>query len=128
MQNMETSSLEIETYVRGYHAYKNIWNPKLGEVLVAERESDNSYDKFAVAVKKNGQVVGHLKKGKSGWFSKSISYFLKYPKSSCHIEITGKKANLGDKQGLQVPCTVKLNGHSVHIQRLKNILEEKNEL
>ena len=48
-----TSSVEIDSFVRGVHAYKDIWEPREGEVLV---------DKFAVAVMKSGAVVGHVPK------------------------------------------------------------------
>ena len=32
----------------------------LGEVLTCEREPDNASDRYTVAVKKEGTVVGHL--------------------------------------------------------------------
>ena len=120
--------LEIKTYIKGYHAYKSTWSPTIGEQLVAEHEPNNSHDKFAVAIIKSGKVVGHLKKGKSGWFAESISYFLKYPKSSCSVEITEEKANFGYKQGLQIPCAVKIDGEAKHIECLQRVLREKNEM
>ena len=43
-----------------YHAYKESWEPFSGEVLPLEREPDNPEDRFAVAIKKCGQVVGHI--------------------------------------------------------------------
>ena len=49
---------EIPSYVRGYHAYKN-WNPVIGETLGVRREPTNTIDKHAVAVVKDGVIVGH---------------------------------------------------------------------
>ena len=43
---------EIQSCVRGYHVYKDIWTPSVGETLSCEREEDNTADPYAVAVKK----------------------------------------------------------------------------
>ena len=68
----------IKSYVKGYHAYKGIWKPQVGDMLKTAREPENEVDKFAVAVfEKKGSVVGHLKKGERGKIAKLFSYFLK---------------------------------------------------
>ena len=46
---------KIETFqfvsaVRGYHIYKDIWEPAVGEKLIAHREFDNQFDKLAIKV------------------------------------------------------------------------------
>ena len=33
-----TTNFEIDSFVKGYHEYKNIWIPKIGETLSTERE------------------------------------------------------------------------------------------
>ena len=61
---------------------------------------------------KDYRIVGHLSKGKSGRFAKTIFYFLRSNElNSCKIIITGKRVNLGDGDGLQVPCIIKLSCH-----------------
>ena len=50
-------SVEINSFVRGYHAYMSVWDPVVREELQLEREPENMEDQRAVAVKKNGQVV-----------------------------------------------------------------------
>ena len=47
--------------VRGYHVYKEIWEAATGEILICERELHNGRDRYAVAVKKSGTIIGHLK-------------------------------------------------------------------
>ena len=121
-------SLEIESYVMGYHDYMDLWEPKVGEILAAKCEPLNPKDIYAVAVMKNNLVVGHLKKGKSGLFAKNIGYFLRYPGSSFHVKITAEKVNLGKKQGLQVPCKIQLAGKPDFINCLREKLESSNEL
>ena len=63
------TSLELETYIK--------WTPELGENLNVLMEPDNRVDKFAVCVEKDDRVVGHLKKGDSGKFTKTIFYYLR---------------------------------------------------
>ena len=55
-------SFSVEAVVRGYHAYKDIWAAVYGEELPCEREAGNRVDAFAMAVMKNGMVVGHILK------------------------------------------------------------------
>ena len=46
-----TNDFETKSTVKGYHVYKYIWVPKMGENCSAEREPDNSEDKYTVCVK-----------------------------------------------------------------------------
>ncbi len=101
-------TFEIESFVKGYHAYQYDWSPKVDEVLKAKIEPTNIVDKYAVCVLLHDRVVGHLKRGKSGRFAKTVFYFLRADAySSCTVIIKGKAANLGDGEGMQVPCKLK---------------------
>ena len=42
----------VDSAVRGYHVYKDVWKPAIGEKLHAEQEPDNAADKFAMKVVK----------------------------------------------------------------------------
>ena len=55
------TSIDLETFIKRHYIYKNIWTPQLDELLEVSTEPDNSVDKFAVVVKKNQNIVGHLK-------------------------------------------------------------------
>ena len=89
------TTLDLETFIKGHHVYKDIWTPKQGEQLDVLMEPDNRMDKFAVCVKINEKIVGHLKKGTSGKFAKTIFYFLcSYAYSSAWAKVTGKRCNL----------------------------------
>ncbi len=46
--------------IRGYHEYKQIWSPVIGEGLDCVQESRHSHDLYAVAIIKSGVVVGHV--------------------------------------------------------------------
>ena len=53
-------SVEFNSFIRGYHAYKHIWEPYVGETLLLKREPTNVKDCSAVAVMKETEVVGHV--------------------------------------------------------------------
>ena len=106
--------------------YLGIWVPKIGETLLTEREPGNPKDKYAVCAKKNECIVGHLPLDKTGNFAKTIFYFSRTDKCSiCEIEITGKPVNLGDGDGKQVPCKLKLTGRSKFVSILQNSSKTK---
>ena len=45
----ESVKFEIEFFVRGYHAYMDVWEPQIGEVLAMERAPHNTVDQLAVS-------------------------------------------------------------------------------
>ena len=47
-------------------------------MLSAVPEPRNIVDKYAVSVQRDDEVVGHLMKGKSGRFAKTIFYFSRW--------------------------------------------------
>ena len=97
------TTLDLETFITEHHVYKDIWTSKQGEQLDVLMEPDNRMDKFAVCVKITENIVGHLKKGASGRFAKTIFYFLRSDAySSTWAKVTGKRCNLGDGEGMQV--------------------------
>jgi hypothetical protein len=54
------AELDLPSCVRGYHEYKSIWNPAIGQEFRCVRERGNQKDRYAVAVIDAGIVVGHL--------------------------------------------------------------------
>ena len=70
------------------------WVPFVGEKLTCRMEPENVMVKYAVAVINNDTVVGHLMKGESGKFAKTISYFLRLVElNSCTGVVTGRAVN-----------------------------------
>ena len=58
-----SASFEIDSYIKGYHVYKDIWTPELHVNLKAVPEPTNLVDKYAVCVLRHETIVGHLKLG-----------------------------------------------------------------
>ena len=54
------TSTDIVSNIRGYRLYKSVWTPTLQEQVYGEFEPHNPVDKYAVVVKKDEKVDGHL--------------------------------------------------------------------
>ena len=97
---------------------------KNDEIVSTEREPGNLVDKYAVCVKKENEIVGHLPLGKDGKFAKTVFYFLRADVyGSCNVLIKGKPANLGDGDGMQVSCKLNFVGQKRFICILQKTLK-----
>ena len=56
-------SFTVESVIRGYHIYEEVWSSVIGEVLVCRCNTRNCHDPFAVATCK-GTTVPDLTKAK----------------------------------------------------------------
>ena len=50
---------KFQIYITGHHIYKDKWTPILDEKLATNKEKNNPHDRFAVAVVRDVQIVGH---------------------------------------------------------------------
>ena len=94
------ATVEVETVIRGYHVYKDIWTSTLGEILSCRREEDNYHDRFAVAVVKGSDVVGHVPRK----ISTICSLFLISGTIRCEVSGNRQYSADLDQGGLEVPC------------------------
>ena len=59
-----TEEYAYKACVRGYHVYRSIWTPFVGELLDCARDTGNRHDPYAVkVVNTSRETVGHLPKG-----------------------------------------------------------------
>ena len=110
---------EFNSFIRGYHAYRDIWIPVQGEVLILRREPTNEKDKSAVAIHKEGDVVGHVPYN----ISSLLSNFLKRECNKGFVEVTGSLVNRGAGYGLEVPCIYRLYGPRAYTERIHEIVQ-----
>ena len=54
------SEFIIDSAIRGFHVYKSLWTPKIGEELSTVRETSNTHDRFAVTIQKGTLTIGHV--------------------------------------------------------------------
>ena len=58
---MAAFELTVRTAVHGYHVYKEVWEPAIGEEIVCGQEQGNDHERHAILVHKEGEnVLGHL--------------------------------------------------------------------
>ena len=87
-------AFQFDSYVKGYHAYINIWEPRLRECLKCMKEPTNEVDIHAVAVVRINSlskevVVGHVPK----FIFMMVSMLLSSPGCTLSIEVTEKRVN-----------------------------------
>lgn len=114
---------EFHSYIRGYHAYKDIWSPVVGEILLLKREPNNLVDSSAIGVWKEDEIVGHVPYN----IAAAISQFLKRDCNKGFVQVNGNKVNRGAGYGLEVPCTYRLYGPRPFIERITQIVQSLQE-
>ena len=50
----------MDSCMRGFHVYQDVWTLIIGEVLACRRETTNIEDRYAIAVNKTEEVIGHV--------------------------------------------------------------------
>ena len=132
-----TSSLEglrkfeIDCASWGFHFYREIWNPRIGEKLEIEQEYGNVEDPFAMAIKAKPrfrvrfwETVGHIPRE----ISRFCHYFINYGGF-----LEGRVSNPRYRPspipsgGLEIPIrlVVKRNDSDYRVfQKMKNLLKE----
>ena len=93
---------EVESCVRGFHVYGDIWTPNVGDLLDCEQESGNLNDAYAVAIKNGVNVIGHVPRK----LSAACSLFLCLGGAmSCEITDNHRRYSVDLPQGgLEIPC------------------------
>ena len=111
----------IGANVRGYHAHFKDATVVICEVLMCERELDNAYDKYAVAVNnEQGKVVGHVPKE----LSKVFAQFIRNG-GKVEAECIGTRYNRGEGKGLEFPGDYKLSGNKKYLEKLVSSIKNK---
>ena len=54
------SEFIIDSVIWGFHVYKSLWTPEIGEDLSTVRETSNTHDRFPVAIRKGTLTIGHV--------------------------------------------------------------------
>ena len=118
---MKMSSYRMESCIRGFHIYKEVWTPFIGERLGCVRERSNREDPFAVAMKRGNEVVGHVPRT----ISCVCTLFLRQ-RGSISCEVTGSRRRSIDlpQGGLELPCILTFSGPEELMDKLKMRIDE----
>ena len=82
------SSYRMESCIRGFNIYEEVWTPFIGERLGCADERSNREDPFAVAIKRGTETVGHIPRT----ISCVCTLFLRQ-RGSISCEVTGSDAD-----------------------------------
>lgn len=109
--------------IRGYHIYNEIWTAIVGEELICQREPTNPSDRYAVAVMRSGQIIGHLPRK----VSRACSIFIRRGGSITCVVTGGRRYSSDLPQGgLEIPCKVKFTAKKDdEMKKLKHALKLK---
>ena len=114
MVNSAGAIFVFESVIRGHHASKVVWTPAVGESLQVQHEPSNPYDSHAVAVQKNGSIVGYIPREVRNVF---FSFLVRGGSISCEV-IGHRKYG----KGLEVPCQYTFIGNEEIIKKAKKTL------
>ena len=99
---MAVYSFAIEAMVRGYHVYQSIWDAAIdGKNLECFREVGTIHDPSAVAIRKDGSVVGHVPRALSAVCS---SFIRRGDLILCRVSESRRYSADLPQGGLEVPC------------------------
>lgn len=117
-QTQRQQRFDFTSVIRGFHVYQDRWEPKMNELLVCETEPGNMYDKHAVAVKRDGEIIGHVPME----HSKVYKFFLKRG-GRVTATVTGPKINQGLAYGVEIPVKYTFVGQVKDTSALKILLK-----
>ena len=90
---------EMESFIMGYHHYKTVWTPIIGQQLDCDIETGNPYDQYAIRIIHGSDLtVGHAPRELSRYFSGLINAGRKIK-----VEVTGNRENRRNR-GLEIPA------------------------
>ncbi len=98
-------SYTMDSCIRGYHVYKDVWTAPLGEVLTCQNEFGNVVDPYDVAIITSyNTTVGHV--------PRCISAVCHRKDGSIQCEVTGARRHSLDlpQGGLEIPCKLTFSG------------------
>ena len=120
---LKIGSYRVKSTVRGYHVYGLHWKPVEGTLYRCQRELDNKYYSYAVAVyhDKPGTVVGHIPKEDAKLYSSLLQM---QPPVTLHCMVIGKSFRRVNDGITELPCEYVFKSSSEeNIQTIRNKLE-----
>ena len=128
MANNTNKVFVFSSAVRGFHVYRDIWNPTENEELECLYERNNMFDPFAIKTCRqlDGILVGHLPRE----ISRPTKFLLDRGATiQATLSATHYRRSPLFQGGLEIPCNItvsmpgSIKGHMI-LQRYQNMVEE----
>ena len=117
--NMTFESVSFHAAIRGYHVYRDVWQPQQNEILVCYHEYGNIYDMFAIKTCRVDvgaeTIVGHLPIEVS-----RLTKFLLDRGATVTATLTSKSYRRSPlvQGGLEIPCLVQAKMIGTQINKI----------
>ena len=107
---------ETDSSVRCYHVHQDNWTHVVGEQLLCKREEGNPRDHYAVAIKKSGDIVGHVPRN----ISTVCSLFC----SAIFCVVTGRRrySRYLPQGGMEIPYKYRFLGNGKEIKKVESYI------
>ena len=111
---------EMESCIRGYHNYKDVWVTMIGD-LSYEREPLNHVDRYIVAVLKDDTIIRHIPKNIGIY-----SLFIARGGTVVCTPMGGRRYSADlPQRGLEIPCKLVLIGEQNEVEKVKALFAHK---
>ena len=105
--------------MRGYHAYYKDVKVSIGEVMFCEVENDNEFDEYAVALKKEDELAGHVPIELSKVFTEFLQNY-----GEIEAECIGVRYNSGEGKGMELPIDYRFIENLAYLKKLRKELKQ----
>lgn len=111
-------NFKMASCIQGFHVYQDNWTPIFGERLVCKNEPGNPRDRYAVAVYKGNEIVGHLPRN----ISTMSSIFIWCIGIINHKVLGGQQYSRDLPQGgMEIPCTLHFAGNESELKKVAQL-------
>ena len=107
----------MDSCVRGFHVYQDVWNPIIGKVLACRRQTTNIEDRYAIAVYKAEEVVGHVPRK---ILFLCAAFIRRGGTIYCTVEGNRRYSNDLAQGGMEIPCKLTFIGPLKELQKVQN--------
>ena len=126
---------EMNCASRGFHVYRDVWQPRRGEILEVEHDYGNVHDPFAISINTSSRgrrvamfamfdIVGHLPRE----ISRFCHYFLSYGGSlEARVRDIKPRRSPIPRGGLEIPIILIVKKESADnkvFAKMKELVEE----
>ena len=106
----------MDSCMRGFHVYQDVWTLIIGKVLACRRETTNIEDKYAIAMYKTEEVVGHVP-------CKILFLFAAFIRRGgtiyCTVEGTQRYSSNLAQGDMEIPCKLTFKGPLKELQKVQ---------